>query len=266
MKSYPDKKWRKTSQHLIPDVIPSGEIEGYDIYPSLKLEDNLIFNGFESLAVLFIKHRQIIIDGYVGVFYASFREKMEDYFAGRGISTNWTSTSDFLKSPSEVEKLNSPYLGGDDPLFGKLTDLTLEDFFNLQDLCALKSNNKKDINILIGPGAALSSWRGLIVYIDLPKNEVQFRSRAGSITNLGASSPAGSKAMYKRFYFVDWVVLNKHKENILPSINIIIDGQRPDNPVWMTGDTLRQSLKKLSNNLFRVRPWFEPGVWGGGHG
>jgi len=258
-----NKEWRKTSQHLIPDSKPSCENTGYDIYPSLKLEDNPIFNGFESLAELFIKNRQIIIDGYAGVFYARFREKLEEYFAGKGIRTNWIDTSDYLKSPFDIEQLIAPYLGGDDPLFGKRTKLNLADFFNLPDLCATKSNNNSDLNILIGPGAALSQWNGLKVYIDLPKNEIQFRARAGSITNLGASSPADPKAMYKRFYFVDWAVLNKHKENILPSIDIIIDGQRPDNPVWMTGDILRQSLTLLSQNVFRVRPWFEPGAWGG---
>jgi mannose-6-phosphate isomerase class I len=257
------EEFRKTSQYLLPDIKPHASEEAYDIYPSLKLDDNRIFDGFESLAELFIKHRQIIIDGYAGVFYARFREKLEEYFDAKGIGTNWVNTSDYLKSPSEIDKMITPYLCGDDPLFGKRTDLNPGEFFKLHELKAVKPDPVSDLNIIIGPGAALSGWKGLFVYIDLPKNEIQFRSRAGTITNLGASEPEDPKAMYKRFYFVDWVVLNKHKQNILPSVDIIIDSQRPDNPVWMTGDVLRQSLTLLSHNVFRVRPWFEPGAWGG---
>jgi mannose-6-phosphate isomerase class I len=59
------------------------------------------------------------------------------------------------------------------------------------------------------------------------------------------------------------VVLNKHKKQILPSVDLFVDGQRPEMPVWMTGSTLRESLLLMSRNVFRVRPWFEPGVWGG---
>ena len=157
----------------------------------------------------------------------------------------------------------SPFNGGDDPLFGKRTTLTLEDFFDLPRLKELSPNTESDINLIIGPGATFAGWKGLLVYIDLPKNEIQFRSRAGSITNIGSAVAGEPREMYKRFYFVDWIVLNNHKRDVLSQVDIFVDAQRPEHPLWVSGELLRHSLSVISRNLFRVRPWFEPGTWGG---
>jgi mannose-6-phosphate isomerase class I len=257
------KEWRKTSQYLLPEKKLLPHAGSYDIYPSFKLDDNQIFAGFEALAAQFLNHSLIIIDGYVGVLYDHFRENTDRYLKSRGVRAKWQNTADNLKRPDVIKEMLSPFLGGDDPVFGRRTSLNLADFFESDWAEELRPDPDADINFIIGPGASLSGWDGLHVYLDLPKNEIQFRSRAGSIANLGEKSPSDPKEMYKRFYFVDWIVLNKHKKKVLPFIDIIVDTQNPEIPVWMKGHRLRLSLAEMSHNVFRVRPWFEPGVWGG---
>jgi len=253
--------WRKSAQYLMPSQVKKQE-SGYEIYPSIQLTENQIYLGFESLAERLKSCHTLIIDGYVGVFFEEFRHKLQDTFLHAGIETAWFDVSEMLKSPSEIDGMITPFLGGDDPIFGKRTTLELLDFFDTDKLFEKKEINKK-LNVFYGPGAALIGIDGTLLYIDIPKNEIQFRSRAGSISNLGAEKPADPKAMYKRFYYIDWIVLNKHKQNILPAIEIYIDGQRPDEPSWMEGDALRESLHTMAINVFRVKPWFEPGAWGG---
>lgn len=252
---------RKTEQLLLPQIKPACEEGCYDIYPSHKLADICIKAGFDSLAEELEHYPTIIIDGYGGVLFDDFRKRLERSLTARGKRISWRNSYEFMKSSAEIEQMVAPWTGHEDPLFGKLTGLSLEDFFINEPFPSPASD--ADINIMIGPGASFSGWKGILLYIDLPKNEIQFRSRAGSITNLGVEKPSDPKEMYKRFYFVDWIVLNRHKQSLLPVIDIIIDGQHPDDPAWMNGNELRKSLSGMASNVIRARPWFEPGTWGG---
>jgi mannose-6-phosphate isomerase class I len=253
---------RKTSQFLLPADIPLTGNGSYDIYPSYPVDDTIISRGFKELAAILASQQTIIIDGYTGVYYDDFRERLSKALRATGKKITFTRAQEHLKSSEEVDRLVSPFLGGDDPLFGKRANISLREMF-VDTLPEAPLATENCINILIGPGAYLFGWKGMLLYIDLPKNEIQFRSRAGSITNLGAGEASDPKEMYKRFYFVDWPVLNRHKQEIIGSVDIFADGQHPDEPAWIRGDDLRCSLKTISRNVFRARPWFEPGAWGG---
>jgi len=255
--------YRKTSQFLMPSTKQVEKIGKYGLFPTHPAGQDKIFTGFESLASEIHNHKTIIIDGYLGVFFENIKENLQHNFEKQGLKTNWIDISKALKNESEINKMIAPFLGGADPVFGTRTNLGLIDFFQPEKLINLEPNKSADINIVYGIGASLSNIKGKIIYFDLPKNELQFRARGNSITNLGASKSGEPKPMYKRFYFVDWVVLNKHKQAILPEIDIIVDEQDPNEITWMKGDDLRNVLNEIGQNLFRVRPWFEPGAWGG---
>lgn len=261
--AYNIKTIRKTDQYLMPLQKKEATPGRYDLYPSHSVGEGKICQGFATLASEIGKYKTVIIDGYEGVFFENIRKNLQDYFDKNGILVSWYNVGSSLKPEREIEELITPFLGGNDPLFGTRTTLSLIDFFQLEKLNEINPDNNSDLNIVYGTGAKLAGIKGKLIYIDLPKNELQFRARAKSATNLGAAKPDEIKSMYKRFYFVDWIVLNKHKQEILSDIDIMVDEQRADEITWMKGNDLRKALKEISQNVFRVRPWFEPGAWGG---
>jgi mannose-6-phosphate isomerase class I len=256
---------RKTAQYLMPAQRsgPSHTAEAYNIYPAFALDANKIFNGYESLATWIIEKKEVVIDGYVGVFWDQVQAAINNCLKAQGHSVNWIQTSMFLKSPEAIENLVAPFLGAGDAVWGTKCTLDLADFYDTASLEKQVPDHTQSINILIGPGAALANWDAAILYIDLPKNELQFRMRAGAVGNLGTDKVLEPYLMYKRFYFVDWVLLNKHKKALLSRINAIADGQWPDTINWMHQADLLSGLQQMSKSVIRVRPWFEPGAWGG---
>lgn len=257
------KNLRQTSQAVMPVDKPETEKNEYDIYPSYHLPDHQIFEGYQTLARTICSERVVIVDGYSGVFWDIFKQELNKALLQLGVKAVWWDITAALKPEEEINALAEPFLGGSDPIFGKRAEIGLSDYFDKECLHRLCPDPEAKMNILIGSGAALAGWNGKLVYIDVPKNEIQFRARGGKLCNLGVSSPASAKEMYKRFYFVDWVILNRHKKALLPRIDVIIDGQRLDTITWMEGRRLREGLCDLARNGFRVRPWFEPGAWGG---
>ncbi|APY11579.1 hypothetical protein BWZ22_10150 [Seonamhaeicola sp. S2-3] len=254
---------RETSQNLLPVVSNEPNKNTYNINPIHKLVDGEIAVGYNSLANRLKTEKTIIIDGYVGVDWIEIVNNLTAILKSNGFTVSTYNIQDCLKPENELNNIVAPYLNGDDPVFGKKTDLKLLDYFNQKKLANIQLDNRTDVQIVFGTGAALSKIKGCLVYVDLPKNELQYRMRANEITNLGFSQAKPHKQMYKHFYFVDWVVLNEEKKKLLPKFDIIIDQQRPEQPTWTEGKALRKSLTNISQNFFRVRPWFEPGVWGG---
>ncbi len=191
------------------------------------------------------------------------RASLERELNELGIVTRFHDVSRAYKSQASIEKMIAPYLGGDDPVFGSRFPGELADFFDLEKLAHIRPEESSALNVLYGCGAALAGWDGVLVYVDVPKNEIQFRMRAGNIQLLGVSPPADHKLTYKHLYFIDWPVLNRHKSRLVAKLAWFIDEQRPTEPLMISGDGLRSALTELSVSAFRARPWFEPGPWGG---
>lgn len=257
--------WRKSMQPLLPHQNkPATDINNtYNPTPFHSLGAGHIFDGYKSLAIWIAKHKSVIIDGYGGVFFEDIYVDIQAALGNMGLTVNWLFTKDYFKSTKDVELAVAPFLGGENEVWGSKTSLELGDFFKLEELQQLKQDVDFDINIVIGVGAGLTDWKAPVVYFELPKNEIQYRMRSGSVCNLGCSETDKPFNMYKRFYFVDWVVLNKHRSELQERVTVVADGQRVQDITWMFNDDLVLGLKKLSRSVIRARPWFESGSWGG---
>jgi mannose-6-phosphate isomerase class I len=260
--------WRRTSQRVPPASVDHAE-GSYDIYPAYVLGPGKIGRGASALAALLAAHRLVAIDGYGGVLWSCLRKNIDLALRELSVNAVWIDVFGALKADTDIDVLTAPFLGGNDPLFGTRFTFGLSSFFDDSLLGEIKdyvatAQSSADLVIVYGTGASLPDLTdAFTVYIDVPKDEIQFRSRAGSVVNLGAKAPVDAKSMYKRFYFVDWPALNAHKQALLPRIDLFVDDQRPDDLTFISGQELRGGLAAMSESFFRVRPWFEPGPWGG---
>ena len=258
-----EKEIRKTEQFELPIIKKSSLLGKYDIYPVHPVGDGKIFQGYDSLVNALAAEKILKLDGYVGIFFEDVREKLTLAFERLGVPVTWINVNAALLPADKIDALVEPYLGGDDPVFGKICPFELIEFFDAKKLEALSQTGADAIRIYYGIGSSLVPVSARTIFFDISKNEIQFRSRAGSVTNLGAAASSDPKEMYKRFYFVDWMVLNRHVNSIKERIDFFVDGQRSSEITWMDGQSWRQAIEEISKQPLRVRPWFEPGAWGG---
>ncbi|MXV15427.1 hypothetical protein GS398_08945 [Pedobacter sp. HMF7056] len=236
------------------------DASGYDIYPLHTLGDGRITNGYANLAKWIMKYRQVAIDGYAGVFWDTVEQELSETFREHGLTVNWVRTGERMKPLETIRGLVQPFLGMPGTVWGTKCSLSLKDLYEAEPVDAEPG---ADLTVVIGPGASLFDAVSPLIYIDLPKNELQLRMRAGSVFNLGETVSEADGEMYKRFYFVDWVLLNAHKKDIMNRIAVMADGQWGGNINWCLTADLYPAMRKMAKHVFRVRPWFEPGAWGG---
>src|SRR3546814_7192103 len=83
------------------------------------------------------------------------------------LTTHWFCVDVALKEEKEVNSMLKPYLGGYDPVFGRLFTGYLTDFFDEKKLAAIQPAGR-GLNILYGSGAALARseerrvWKGWV--------------------------------------------------------------------------------------------------------
>ena len=202
------------------------------------------------------------VECYQGVHHAELSELFRNVGADR-----FVNTASLMKSPAQVEAMTRPYLT-DDRLFGRRNTLTCADFFDQAKVDALRHELASDphgLTIIYGHGAALIAPEpSLLIYADMPRWEIQLRSRRHEVTGIGADNAAdGPSEHYKRGYFLDWVLCDALKRSIMPRVDLWLDTVEPGNPKMIDAATFARGLQATVARPFRVVPFFDPAPWGG---
>jgi hypothetical protein len=112
-----------------------------------------------------------------------------------------------------------------------------------------------------GPGAALAG-DSTLWYADLPKRYAEAVMSGGEGLNLGPRSGEGPGTT-RRLFFVDWPLLDRHREEYVPSVDVWVDMQDASAAKFLDGATLRGTLADLAHRPLRTRPTFNTTTWGG---
>ena len=204
----------------------------------------------------------VCVECYPGAFVREIAAALE-----QGLHPESTVlTEDLFRSSDALDRRLASQLT-DDPIFGRMDNIELEDFLDPRRVeqcrCALKKNS--GLAAIVGPGASIAAGQyDLLIFCNMTRWEIQQRQRRGEIGNLGIdNSSEPPQAKYKRAFFVDWRAADRLKCRLYDRIDFLLDTNDRQIPKMISGDAFRCALKKVVHRPFRVVPFFDPGPWGG---
>ncbi len=243
----------------------------FNKYPSIQLRKSTeeCYIGWKSICKHLTDHTNkfekniFVIDCYQG----TMEEDILDPFV-KGLNPDHIFLSrDVMLSETDILNLTKDDVT-EDRIFGFMTRLNLIQFFDPDKIVTTKNQIKeiKSGNILIlGIGASLlTDEPNTLVYADMARWEIQLRMRRNEISNLGIKNNTDSfEKQYKRGYFVDWRVCDRHKKKLINSWDFVLDTNKPSQPKLVSGSIIREGLTKATHQPFSPVPYFDAGPWGG---
>ncbi|MCW1963516.1 class I mannose-6-phosphate isomerase [Chryseobacterium viscerum] len=236
----------------------------FNKFPVIKIQNHTCVTGWENIFREIKKNtpKIIAIECYPGVFLQEIITSVQEF-----LNPEWIiDTSEAMKSEDDIAAMVQEYVT-DDPVFGYITQLQMEDYFDSSKVFEIQQeiDKTKDYTVVIGPGATLlTSQPDITMYADMPRWEIQMRFRNNTACNLGRTNYTDAFSyQYKHAYFVDWRICDRYKKRILNTCHFVLDTTIPNQPKMISTEALFQALQQTVQQPFRVVPFFDPGPWGG---
>ncbi|MEM9354506.1 MAG: class I mannose-6-phosphate isomerase, partial [Planctomycetota bacterium] len=243
----------------------------YDKFPAVDLSDkaDALSAGYDDIAERlkqFLSRSAgersvLVVDTYPGVDDGELLAALTKTLR----PTRTINTLDLKRTEAETLKLIERNLT-DDRIFGVLSCHGLSEFFQpgrLAEAAEEAASWESGLLLVYGVGAALVGEGDCLVYADMARWEIQGRYRRG-MGNWGAEN--GDEDFfrkYKRSYFVEWRVADRHKFSVFDRVDFFLDTNQSDKPKMLEAGAVHDGLRRTAGRPFRVVPFFDPAPWGG---
>ncbi|MBV8043984.1 class I mannose-6-phosphate isomerase [Pluralibacter sp.] len=253
-------------------MINPNYVSNYDKFPEVRVagHDGAACQGWDdiaqrlqnALANLQKEKVVLVIDCYHGVDQNELRQSLLEQFG----SLHLIDVEQARWPEKRVLEMLDRFIT-DDRVFGVRAPHKLVEFFDPDHLARLQAEVEtinSGLVVVIGTGASLVCEGDVRVYADLARWEIQQRLRRKEIGNWGADNEHEDiLRQYKRAFFIEWRVFDRHKLTQIPTIDFLLDTNRKGEPALVEGHALRAGLHQAARQPLRVVPFFDPGVWGG---
>ncbi len=237
----------------------------YNTHPQINIKgfEKEVWQGYDNI-IQIIKEKQpkvLVIDCYHGVNY----KELEEYLIKELHPDLSICADDAAFTADEIKTKMLDHIT-DDRVFGVMSFHKLEQFFHQDKIEQFQKQitSNSGLVIVYGVGASLITKGDTLVYADLARWELQMRYRSGELANWRDDNyNEDILRRYKRGYFMEWRWADEHKKSIYNEIDLYLDTNEKNDPKMITGNAFLEGLKQASLKPFRLKPYFDPGVWGG---
>lgn len=242
-------------------------MSSYDNSPFIKVNgfNNDVFQGYQNISKKLkesVKNKKIIVvDCYLGINDDELLTNLIKILQPSEIYM----TEEIFYEGNRLNEMMQNNLTDDRVrgvmYYGQITDYVDND--KLLEMQEQIRTNDQELILVYGFGASLVTKGDLLIYADLTRWEIQLRYRNGLANFKQKNYEEDTLRNIKRGFFIEWRIADKHKRELFDDIDLYLDTNKANDPKMITGDAFINGLAQVTNQPFRLVPYFDPGVWGG---
>lgn len=213
----------------------------------------------------------LALDGFKGVKFGALLNEVVGSLGKHGLEAILFNINAVFRSQPEISEIIKDHERSEDPAFGRVYPGEIHDFVDsrgmeemLSQWDVIRSSGRRLVIICHGVGAALPARRfafDRIAYLDITREQIIVRSEKNEVPPLGSDSPNGWP--WKRIYYVEYPVLNRHKKSVLQIADWYVDSSRGNEPLLVPGLIYHALLTELSGMPVAFKVFYMPGTFGG---